>query len=91
MRRPRADREEKRVTHGRDMRNEDRLDPCNPNQRRLSVLGAGALSVGFIEGVAEATAQVAKLFSGAVSDWIGKRKLLVLLGYGLAALTATFD
>jgi hypothetical protein len=35
MRRPRADREEKRVTHGRDMRNEDRLDPCNPNQRRL--------------------------------------------------------
>jgi MFS family permease len=87
MRRPRADREEKRVTHGRDMRNEDRLDPCNPNQRRLSVLGAGALSVGFIEGVAEATAQVAKLFSGAVSDWMGKRKLLVLLGYGLAALT----
>jgi hypothetical protein len=37
MRRPRADREEKRVTHGRDMRNEDRLDPCNPNQRRLLV------------------------------------------------------
>src|ERR1700691_5968133 len=35
MRRPRADREEKRVTHGRDMRNEDRLDPGNPNQRRL--------------------------------------------------------
>jgi len=35
MRRPRADREEKRVTHGRDMRNEDRLDPSNPNQRRF--------------------------------------------------------
>src|SRR5215469_6790847 len=53
----------------------------------VTVLGAGALSVGFIEGTAEATAQVAKLFSGAVSDWIGKRKLLVLLGYGIAALT----
>jgi len=53
----------------------------------VTVLGAGALSVGFIEGIAEATSQVAKLFSGAVSDWIGKRKLLVLLGYGLAALT----
>jgi MFS family permease len=53
----------------------------------VSVLGASALSVGFIEGIAEATSQVAKLFSGAISDWIGKRKLLVLLGYGLAALT----
>jgi hypothetical protein len=36
MRRPCADREEKQVTHGRDMRNEERLDPGNPNQRRLS-------------------------------------------------------
>lgn len=53
----------------------------------VTVLGAGALSVGFIEGIAEATCQVAKLFSGAVSDWIGRRKLLVLLGYGIAALT----
>jgi len=38
MRRPRADREEKRVTHGRDMTNEERLDPGNPNQRRHLVL-----------------------------------------------------
>jgi MFS family permease len=53
----------------------------------VTVLGASALSVGFIEGIAEATSQVAKLFSGAVSDWIGRRKLLVLLGYGIAALT----
>jgi len=53
----------------------------------VTVLGAGALSVGLIEGIAEATSQVAKLFSGAISDWIGKRKLLVLLGYGIAALT----
>ena len=53
----------------------------------VTVLGASALSIGLIEGVAEATAQVAKLFSGAISDWIGKRKLLVLLGYGIAALT----
>lgn len=53
----------------------------------VTVLGASALSIGFIEGIAEATSQVAKLFSGAISDWIGKRKLLVLIGYGLAALT----
>ena len=53
----------------------------------VSVLGASALSVGVIEGIAEATASVAKVFSGTISDWMGKRKPLVLLGYGLAALT----
>jgi MFS family permease len=53
----------------------------------VAVLGASALSVGFIEGVAEAASQVSKLFSGAISDWIGKRKPLVLAGYGLSALT----
>ena len=37
----------------------------------VTVLGAGALSVGLIEGIAEATSQVAKLFSGVISDWIG--------------------
>jgi len=52
----------------------------------VTVLGAGALSVGVIEGVAEAATPVTKLFSRAISDWIGKRKPLVLLGYGLAAL-----
>ena len=53
----------------------------------VSVLGASALSVGVIEGIAEATASVAKVFSGTISDWIGRRKPLILLGYGLAALT----
>ncbi len=52
-----------------------------------TVLGASALSVGFIEGIAEATASVTKLFSGALSDWLGKRKLLAVIGYGLAAFT----
>ncbi|WP_395458782.1 MFS transporter [Azospirillum melinis] len=53
----------------------------------VSVLGASALSVGFIEGIAEATAAITKIFSGAVSDWMGRRKPLLLLGYGMAALT----
>lgn len=53
----------------------------------VTVLGASALSVGFIEGIAEATASIAKVFSGVISDWMGRRKPLVLLGYGLAALT----
>ncbi len=50
-------------------------------------LGASMTEVGVIEGVAEATAAIVKIFSGAISDWIGKRKLLALIGYGLAALT----
>lgn len=53
----------------------------------VTVLGASALSVGFIEGIAEATASIAKVFSGVISDWMGRRKPLVLLGYGLATLT----
>jgi MFS family permease len=53
----------------------------------VSVLGAGPVSVGFIEGVAEATASITKIFSGALSDYLGKRKLLVSIGYGLAAVT----
>ncbi|MBS0126792.1 MFS transporter [Thetidibacter halocola] len=50
-------------------------------------LGASALTVGVIEGIAEATAAVTKVFSGALSDRIGRRKGLAALGYGLAALT----
>lgn len=53
----------------------------------VTVLGASALSVGLIEGIAEATASIAKVFSGVISDWIGRRKPLLLMGYGLAALT----
>ena len=53
----------------------------------VTVLGAGALSVGLIEGIAEAATPITKLFSGAISDWMGRRKPLILLGYGLAALT----
>ncbi len=53
----------------------------------VSVLGASTLTVGFIEGIAEATASITKIFSGALSDYLGKRKLLAALGYGLAAVT----
>ena len=53
----------------------------------VTVLGTSALTVGFIEGIAEATASITKIFSGAISDWLGKRKLLAVLGYGLAAFT----
>ena len=52
-----------------------------------SVLGASMIAIGVIEGVAEATAAVARVFSGALSDRLGRRKPLVVLGYGLAALT----
>jgi MFS family permease len=53
----------------------------------VTVLGASMLTVGFIEGIAEATASITKIFSGALSDWLGKRKLLAAIGYGLAAFT----
>ncbi|TBW53326.1 MFS transporter [Marinobacter halodurans] len=52
----------------------------------VTVLGASALTVGILEGIAEATASVTKVFSGALSDWLGRRKLLAIVGYGLAAL-----
>jgi MFS family permease len=51
----------------------------------VTVLGATVLRVGFIEGVAEATALIVKIFSGALSDWLRNRKALALLGYGLGA------
>lgn len=50
-------------------------------------LGATALAVGVIEGIAEATAAITKVFSGALSDRIGRRKELAAIGYGLAAVT----
>lgn len=48
-------------------------------------LGASMLTVGLIEGAAEATALIVKVFSGAWSDWLGRRKPLAVLGYGLGA------
>jgi MFS family permease len=53
----------------------------------VSVLGASALAVGLIEGIAEATALITKVFSGTLSDYLGRRKFLTALGYGLAAFT----
>jgi len=53
----------------------------------VGVLGLNTLTVGLIEGIAESTAAITKIFAGVASDWIGKRKPLVLLGYGMAALT----
>lgn len=53
----------------------------------VSVHGASMMTIGLIEGVAEATASITKIFSGALSDWFGKRKGLAALGYGLAAAT----
>jgi MFS family permease len=52
-----------------------------------TVLGASMVTIGIVEGVAEATAAITKVFSGALSDYLGKRKILVVLGYGLAAVT----
>jgi MFS family permease len=52
-----------------------------------SVLGVSMVGIGLIEGIAEATAAITKVFSGAISDYLGKRKLLAVLGYGLAAIT----
>ncbi|MGY3528523.1 MFS family permease [Bradyrhizobium sp. USDA 4452] len=53
----------------------------------VTVLGTSMVTVGFIEGIAEATASITKIFSGALSDWLGKRKLLAAIGYGIAAFT----
>jgi MFS family permease len=53
----------------------------------VSGLGASVALVGVIEGIAEATASITKVFSGWLSDRIGRRKLLAVIGYGLAAAT----
>ncbi len=51
----------------------------------VSVLGANLSTIGLIEGIAESTASIVKLFSGALSDYWGRRKELAILGYGLSA------
>ncbi len=53
----------------------------------VSVLGASTLFVGLIEGVAAAAALITKVFSGVLSDYFGRRKIFVGIGYALAALT----
>ena len=53
----------------------------------ITVMATSATTVGVIEGIAESTAAITKVFSGALSDWLGKRKFLAVLGYGLAAVT----
>ncbi len=53
----------------------------------VTVLATSMVTVGIIEGIAEATAAIVKVFSGAISDWLGKRKPLAVIGYGLAAFT----
>jgi len=51
----------------------------------VTALGASALAVGIVEGIAESTALIVKVFSGALSDWLGRRKGLAVLGYALGA------
>ncbi len=52
-----------------------------------SVLGASMVTIGIIEGLAESAAAITKVFSGAISDYFGKRKLLTVVGYALGAMT----
>ena len=52
-----------------------------------TTLGASVIVIGLIEGMAEATALIIKVFSGVLSDYLGKRKGLALLGYGMGALS----
>ena len=56
----------------------------------VAALGSGAILLGIIEGVAETTASMLKLISGIISDKIGKRKLLVLIGYSISSLVRPF-
>ncbi|MDR5743512.1 MFS transporter [Caballeronia sp. LZ029] len=53
----------------------------------ITGLGASAMMVGLIEGVAEATAPIVKMFSGALSDYLGNRKWLAVIGYGMGTLS----
>lgn len=53
----------------------------------MASLGASATAIGFIEGIAEATAPIVKVFSGTLSDYLGNRKWLAVAGYGLGALS----
>lgn len=52
----------------------------------VSTLGANLMTVGWIEGIAESTASVLKVFSGALSDYLGRRKGLAVVGYGISSV-----
>lgn len=56
----------------------------------VTVLGASVTTVGWLEGASEAVASIMRLFSGVLSDRLGKRKLLTVIGYGLGAVTKPF-
>ncbi|HEX8262059.1 MAG TPA: MFS transporter, partial [Allosphingosinicella sp.] len=51
----------------------------------VGTLGLSVAAVGLIDGIAESSASISKVFSGWISDRLGRRKPLILLGYGLAA------
>jgi len=53
----------------------------------VTTLGTSALLVGFIEGLTQSTALIVKIFSGMLSDYLGKRKWLAVTGYALGAFT----
>ena len=53
----------------------------------VTTLGAGTIAVGIVEGLAESLALVVKVFSGTLSDYLGRRKGLALFGYAVGALT----
>jgi MFS family permease len=53
----------------------------------VTSLGATAFAVGMVEGIAESTALIVKVFSGVLSDYFGKRKALAVIGYGLGGLS----
>ena len=57
----------------------------------VNVLGVRTAVVGLIEGIAEATASLLKIFSGALSDYLENRKTLTVFGYGLSALAKLWE
>ncbi len=52
-----------------------------------TTFGVSMATIGLLEGLAEATSSIVRVFSGTLSDWLGRRKDLVVIGYGLAALS----
>lgn len=52
-----------------------------------TVMGVSMATIGLIEGIAEATAAVMRVFAGAIGDRLGRYKAIVVFGYGLSALS----